>query len=173
MDHILDQLQRFQISTLNHGQHMLIDHLKGTYRILKRWGCADYLCKAGLCHSIYGTESFVKESATLENRDYMQSVIGVEAEALAYLFGAHTKESLWKILSKSDSYMIVDRFLKIEVPLSEQALSDLMMLTLANWLEQRPRAGAEHQFIRQSEFTASKPFVSKIAYDEFLVAYQI
>ncbi len=170
MDDILNQLQRFQVSTLSHSGHALIDHLKGTCRILEHWGMADYLCKAGLCHSIYGTESFLRQPATLENRDYLRSVIGDPAERLAYFFGAHVKESLWENLSKSESFTVLDRFVRGKVSLSRQDLVDLITLTLANWLEQRPRAGAEHQFIRQAEFTASRSFLPRAAYDDFIAA---
>jgi hypothetical protein len=173
IDSVLDQLSRFGIDRISHSQQVLLDHLRGTAEILMRWSCGDRLIFGGLCHSIYGTESFQKQPATLENRAYLQEVIGVPAERLAYLFGVHKKDSLWDNLSRPDAYSVVDRFTDEIVQIGESDFCDLITLTLANWLEQRPRAGAEHQFLRSDEFSAAKNFLPKVAYDEFSKAYGI
>ncbi len=171
MEVILKKLERFGISTINHSQSNLISHLKGTAEILQKWNCENYICMAGLCHSIYGTESFSTSPATLENRDFVQSLIGFEAERLAYLFGAHKKESLWSNLNTNCDLSIEDRFTNKILNLTNKDFSDLVTLTLANWLEQRPRSAPKYQFIRQEEYLRSVAYLPKIAFQDFLLAY--
>jgi len=173
MQKILAQLERFGISATQHSHHSLLEHLSGTYKLLKVWNCAEYVCLAGLCHSIYGPESFVRTPATLGNRSFVQGLIGIEAERLAYLFGAHKKESLWQNLNRADEFSIEDRFVSGKVSLSQQDLSNMVTITLANWLEQRPRAEAAFQSLRKNEFQRSKKLLPRKAYDEFLRAYNL
>ena len=168
---ILEKLERFGISTVGHGQSSLVSHLLGTHELLQTWGSSKSLCLAGLCHSIYGTESFSKTPVTLESRDFVRSLIGLDAEKLAYLFGAHQKESLWENLSRSNGFTLFDRFEKTSTGISSAELEALITLTLANWLEQRPRAQPEDRNLRVNEFKQSKRFLSKQAYDSFLTAY--
>ena len=173
IDMILEKLERFGISTTGHSHESLRSHLIGTYIILQRWECSEAVCLAGLCHSIYGTESFIKVSTTLDNREYMSKLIGAEAEKLTYLFGAHKKESLWKNLELSDRFHIHDRFTDQQIAISKKELSDMITLTLGNWLEQRPRTRPEDQFIRLNEFKSAKAFLPNISYQEFLTAYNM
>lgn len=171
MESVLKQLERFGISTTDHGHTSLLSHLKGTFKILEKWNCEKYVCLAGLCHSIYGTESFSKTPAALDNRDFMRNLIGNEAEELTYLFGAHNKESLWKNLEKHSNFTLEDRFLNQSLLISNKNVADLITVTLANWLEQRPRTTLEFLFLRKEEFLRSKPFLNEIAYRDFLKAY--
>ncbi len=173
INEIILGLERFGVSTIDHGQTSLLSHLRGTYDILKKWDCDEAVSNAGLCHSIYGTESFLKVPATLDNRKFVQVLIGEKSERLAYLFGAHKKESLWQNLDRVSKFSITDRFLDQEITLSNQELSELITITLANWLEQRPRSNPEHQFIRQEEFIKSKTYLSRIAFDDFCKAYEL
>lgn len=171
MHSILDKLDRFGVSSLGHSHAKLVDHLIGTYEITKSWDCPQYLCLAALCHSIYGTESFAKSPATLENRNYMREAIGEEAEQLAYLFGSHVKESLWKNLAGGHSFKITDRFQDQDVEISERNFRDLVTITLANWLEQRPRQESEYLNLRKEEFMRSRTFLPEKAYINFIQAY--
>lgn len=171
METILENLERFGISNTTHSKKTLISHLRGTYEILKKWDCENYICMAGLCHSIYGTESFSIAPATLDNREFMKTLIGQEAEELTYLFGAHQKESLWKNLDSVDVFSVHDRFLNRPLVIPSKSLSDLITLTLANWLEQRPRVNPEYLLLRKDEFLRSRPYLKDVAYDDFLIAY--
>ena len=171
MEDVLKMLERFGISTTVHGQTSLISHLRGTHDLLVKWQCSRDTCLAGLCHSIYGTESFSKTPATLDNREYVRSLIGENAERLAYLFGAHIKESLWKNLDRQSDFSIDDRFSGLSTKISRDDLAALITITLANWLEQRPRASSEFQFIRQNEFLGSKSYLPRLGFQDFLEAY--
>ena len=75
--------QRGVDGTLEEGSFM--EHLVGTEAVLRGWGCAEYLCRAGLFHSIYGTESFQAFSLPLDapNRAVVRELVGAEAERLA------------------------------------------------------------------------------------------
>lgn len=172
-DDILKRLERFGISSISHGQTTLLTHLRGTRNILESWGCALYVCDAGLCHSIYGTESFSKALITLDGRQYVQELIGVEAERMAYLFGAHKKESFWGNLDRSENFSVEDRFSNQTVEITKTDFADLVTLTLANWLDQRPTAEPQYQFVRQEEFKRSKEYLPSKAYQQFLSAYGI
>jgi len=89
-------LRQLELQTVGHSRRTLLDHLVSTSRLLSDWGCSETICLAGLFHSIYGTESFQYEHARHVTRENIRSVIGVDAERLAWLFGMGTKESIWR-----------------------------------------------------------------------------
>ncbi len=171
MDSIVEQLRSFGIEDFNHSRQGLLDHLMGTQAILQRWGAAEYLCTAGLCHSIYGTESFKPMPVSIDNRSKVSAVIGPAAERLVYLFCAHVKNSLWANLQQGAPFSLHDRFTEQDVEISEQEFRDMIELTLANWLEQRPRARESHKMLRQEEFKSARYLLSPAAYEEFCIAY--
>jgi hypothetical protein len=170
---ILKKLKVFNLDGFGHGDIKLIDHLKGTSKILKNWLCREDLCVAGLVHSIYGTESYNNKPIDLKYREQIESVIGIKAENLAYMFGAHIKSSLWLNLKRVDNYKITDRLVGKDLLLNKRQLTDLMTLTLANWLEQRPRVEEKYKFNRKIEFTDAKRFLPVLAYDDFKKAYSL
>ena len=67
-----------------HSGATLIDHLVGVHDILVANGAAQYICDAGLFHSIYGTPAFKHQ--TTNNRDEIRELIGTRAEQLVYEF---------------------------------------------------------------------------------------
>ena len=170
---IIEQLESFGVLENTHSHSTLLDHLKGTYNILKNWEVEEALCLAGLCHSIYGTESYKKETVSLDQRSVINKLIGKEAEELVYLFGAHQKENFWDFLDRENSFVIHDRFTYQVVPVSYQQISQLVTLTLANWLEQRPRVDEKYKFIREKEFSLSQRFLPEKAYEQFLIEYDL
>jgi hypothetical protein len=110
----------------------------------------------------------------MSERPYLRSLIGEKAERLTYLFGAHVKESLWKNLQEPrESFSLQNRFTMRQEHISDQELNELITLTLANWLEQRPRASLEHQFLRKDEFVLSRSRLPKVAFEEFKILYGI
>ena len=71
------------------GGETFLSHLVGVYRVLKSWGSPEYLCLAGLAHSIYSTDGFqgFALDCTAENRARVASVLGsLEAEKIAHIF---------------------------------------------------------------------------------------
>jgi hypothetical protein len=53
---------------------------------IKAWGNRESVCRAGLFHSIYGTNIFTVSSAGFDQRARIRTAIGEEAEQLAHLF---------------------------------------------------------------------------------------
>ena len=126
----------------SHSFSCLLEHLVSTRDILESWGACLPLCDAGLFHSVYGTESFPVVSVPLAERERVREVIGAEAEQLAYLFSAMTRESFEANLRHDGDYSVFDRVAGARVDISARTLRHLCNLSAANWLEQRPRLPA-------------------------------
>ena len=77
-----------EVGTKNqpHGHRTLYEHLIGTWKLLKEWGCSRDICNAGLFHSIYGTQVYLPSTIPIEDRKVVQNLIGKTAENLVYLF---------------------------------------------------------------------------------------
>jgi len=74
----------------DHSGHSLLEHLTGTASLLMDWECSNDVVLAGLCHSIYGTDSYHTVTVDHSKRDEVRSLIGERAEALAWEFGTET-----------------------------------------------------------------------------------
>ena len=144
--------------TAGHGVRTLIEHLQGVSALLTTYGARAALCDAGLFHSVYGTESYQSQTIPLELRPRVVGLIGEEAERLAWLFGVMKKESFYALLAPGEG-RITHRQLGETIPLSGQDMGDLCDLTVANWLEQRPRAPERYQRIREAEFRQMLPLL--------------
>ncbi len=140
-----------------HSGEGLLAHLRGTARLLLDWGAREPLCRAGLFHSVYGTESYTGAILPPGLRTEVAALIGEEAEAIAWLFGAMSKGSLYENLDGRDTFCLRDRFGGPELPLSTAELADLLNLTVANWLEQRPRVSPIYRFHRKEELSLMRP----------------
>jgi SAM-dependent methyltransferase len=136
-EEVAELLRTLGAAEVEHPSGALLDHLLGTYEVLRRWECSEDLCGAGLFHSVYGTEFF--ETQTVKNRDVVRERLGERAERLAYLFAAMIRRTLYENLERGAPYWVVDRHLNEDVGLSIQDLSDLITLDLANRVEQLPR----------------------------------
>lgn len=68
------------------GERALLDHLVGTYEILRRWNQPAQLQHAALIHSVYGTDVHREQTLALSRRGELRTIAGAEAERLAYLF---------------------------------------------------------------------------------------
>ena len=53
-----DFLINLGIEKVDHSQKSYLAHLVSVYRLMEAEGCDDELCRAGMFHSIYGTEKF-------------------------------------------------------------------------------------------------------------------
>ncbi len=134
----MELLERFGAVSVEHPSGTFLEHLRGTYEQLDRWGCSKDLCRAGLYHSVYGTEVFRKRTVPLEARDEIRGAIGERAEEIAYLYCALSRPSLYRNLDVGAPYAVKTQD-GGEIPLSLVQLADLMTLDLANRLEQLPR----------------------------------
>jgi len=136
----LELLAEFEAEGVEHPSGTLLEHLRGTYELLRSWGCREELCLGGLCHSVYGTEAFNVQTVPADARERIASVAGAEAEEIAFLFCVAERDSLYGNLERGAPYSVVDRTSSAAIVLGDvRQLSDLMTLEVANLLEQLPR----------------------------------
>jgi hypothetical protein len=81
-------LERSGAALTPHSGRTLLEHLAGTWQLLRDWGNPEAVCLGGLFHSIYGTNAFLRESLSSQRREELQAAIGREAEQLAWLFSS-------------------------------------------------------------------------------------
>lgn len=140
-DSLLDLMNKYCLDEVSHNNCSLRQHLIATYNILEGWNLPEDVCKAGLFHSIYGTETF--SGVEVKDRDVIQQTIGKMAEQYVYLFCCLERESLLKNLFRS-TFSIKDRFTGQEVPLTHQQCSVMFQILAANFLEQGPRSSERY-----------------------------
>jgi Aspartyl/Asparaginyl beta-hydroxylase/Domain of unknown function (DUF6817) len=68
------------------GGRSLLDHLLGTYDLVRRWNQPVWLCHAALVHSVYGTDVHDRPLLSASSRGDLGELAGDRAERLAYLF---------------------------------------------------------------------------------------
>jgi hypothetical protein len=73
----------------------LLDHLIGTYEIVRRWREPQWLAHAALIHSVYGTDSYQRELLSMSRRHELAAVAGERPERLAYLFSVTPRRPLF------------------------------------------------------------------------------
>ena len=138
---LTDFLQTLGIDRVNHTQKTYMGHLVNVYRLMESHGCTEELCRAGMFHSIYGTEKFQGFKLPLERRSEVATLIGERAERLGYLNCAMDRASLDRELDKDgDSYCITLRDTGEQVKLNRADYEDLCRVHLFDWLEQVPRS---------------------------------
>ena len=82
MAHELKRLTDFLVGVgveqVPHTHKSYLAHLIGVYRLMEACGCTEELCRAGMFHSIYGTERFQGFTLPLERRGDVRALIGEE-----------------------------------------------------------------------------------------------
>jgi len=129
------QLQRLGADRFAHVNGTLERHLHATMRLLRRWGNPEPVCVAGLYHAVYGTGGIRGQLAGLDARSAIAEVIGKEAEALAYLYGACNRGGFHPRIGTPAQSTFVDRFTGGEYPITETELRAFCEMTVANELE--------------------------------------
>ncbi|MDR3637082.1 MAG: hypothetical protein P4L84_24980 [Isosphaeraceae bacterium] len=136
-----DFLVGIGIDEIPHTHKSYLAHLVALYRWLEAEGCPEDVCRAGMFHSIYGTEKFQGFTLPLERRGDVRALIGERAEHLAYLNCAMDRASFDRaVRSASEPHTIVDRITGAEVALCARDFDDLCRIHLFDWLEQVPRS---------------------------------
>ena len=143
MPHDINPLTEFLIGLgtddVPHTHDVILTHLVAVYRDLESWKCDEAVCRAGMFHSIYGTEGFQDFTLPLERRSDVREIIGERAEKLAYMNCAMDRASLEEAIENIGPYRVVDRINGDEIELASQELDDLCTVHLCDWLEQVPR----------------------------------
>lgn len=129
------------IEKVAHTQKNYLGHLLAVYRFMKDAGCEEEICRAGMFHSIYGTEKFQGYKLPLERRNEIRALIGDRAELLAYLNCAMDRATVDQAATGTgETYRFRDRITGEEVTLDRQSFDDLCRVHLYDWLEQVPRS---------------------------------
>lgn len=124
-----------------HSQKSFLAHLVAVHRLMEVQGCSEEVCRAGMFHSIYGTQLFQGFKLPLERRAEVRDLIGVRAEWLAYLNCALDRPSFDTALNgEGDQYTFTDRITGEPVRLNRVDFDDLCRIHLYDWLEQVPRS---------------------------------
>jgi hypothetical protein len=138
---LTDFLIAMGVERVPHTHTTYLAHLVAVHRALEGQGAPQDVCRAGMFHSIYGTERFQGFTWPLERRDEIRALIGDRAERLAYLNCAMDRASFDRALDQAaEPYRIIDRITGEEIPLARPDFDDLCRMHLADWLEQVPRS---------------------------------
>ena len=128
----------------------LFDHLTGTYSLLKKWEDPQWICDAGLYHSIYGTQIFKKKSFPLEKRHVLRELIGERAEYLAYLFCVTDRPGVLLSIAESDTfqsdvdntlvYPMEDKVAGGTISVDKKTIIELLEMESANMMDQNVKS---------------------------------
>ena len=155
-------LRKYGADALEHSGADLLAHLQGVRDLLASWDGSPSLCDAGLFHSAYGTEIFPHSTFPPELRPKVRALIGEEAETIAYLFCVLRRESIFDGAFDGAPFLLESRDGE-QIAVTAAQFGDLATLTVANWLEQRPRFPAAEQRSRATEFEAVRPYLNPAA----------
>lgn len=134
-DRALRRLEAFGADRFPHVNGSLANHLRGTEALLRRWGNREALCLAGLYHAVYGTAGIRGSLVGLESRDEIRELVGIEAESIAYLYGACDREAFHPRIGTPAQLRFADRYTGSQYSIGMPQLRDFCELTLANELE--------------------------------------
>jgi hypothetical protein len=138
---LTDFLVNLGIDQVAHTQKNYLAHLVNVYNLMRRCGLSEELCRAGMFHSIYGTEKFQGFKLPLEQRGELAELIGERAERLAYWNCLMDRSSLDALLDQSEGpFVLRNRESGDAMTLTRGEFDDLCCVHLFDWLEQVPRS---------------------------------
>jgi hypothetical protein len=128
------------VEKVAHTKKSYLAHVISVYRLMEDEGCSDELCRAGMFHSVYGTQRFQAFALPLERRSEVSALIGDRAERLAYLNCAMDRPTFDRIVTQAEGpYRFRDRITGETVEQSKEDYDDLCRVHLYDFLEQIPR----------------------------------
>ncbi|MCZ6643008.1 MAG: hypothetical protein O7F71_15635 [Gammaproteobacteria bacterium] len=158
----MNLLDEYNTGDNPHSGRTLRDHLIGTHDLIREWGNPGHVASGALFHSIYGTQAYRVSSADLQCRPHIASVIGEQAEELAYLFCVSDRVGLFFEADKPNPRLWDYRRSEL-VPVAPQAVAELIEIEIANYVEQiePSRPLAERQISRRNQmFARGEPYMS-------------
>jgi len=156
---LTDFLVNLGIEQVAHTQKNYLAHLISVYKVMQAAGCDEELCRAGLFHSIYGTEKFQGFKLPLDRRAELADLIGSRAERLAYWNCLMDRGSMDELLAQPADknpaegevpFLLRNRESGEAMPLTRRELDDLCCVHLFDWLEQAPRSRFGWDYRRQA-----------------------
>jgi hypothetical protein len=144
-------LRQLAIDKVPHTQKSYLAHLIAVYNLMREYGQSEELCRAGMFHSIYGTEKFQGFKLELDQRERLCELIGPRAERLAYWNCLMDRSTLDSQLEQPvGPYVIRNRETGEPMELSREEYDDLCCVHLFDWLEQAPRSTFGWDYRRQA-----------------------
>ncbi|MFB9236605.1 DUF6817 domain-containing protein [Plantactinospora siamensis] len=144
-----------------HPGGTLYDHLGRVHDRLGELGAGPDLCLAGLTHAAYGTDGFDVALLDVAERATLRDLVGDDAEALVYRYGACDRGRSWPALA--DSAEVTDRFTgtvhRID-PAELRALVDLSIVNEVDVVAHNPAALDRHGPALRRLFAAWSPVAS-------------
>lgn len=86
---------------IEHPGGTLHAHLHRVHALTVEWNAAPRAQLAAICHASYGTDGFAHAPLPTEDRGRLRTVIGADAEALVYLYGACDRERTYRDLVRA------------------------------------------------------------------------
>ncbi|HSD38482.1 MAG TPA: hypothetical protein VLC92_13300 [Rhodocyclaceae bacterium] len=142
-------LARNADKTAHAHERSLLTHLTGTTRLLLLWDAPIDTVRAGLCHSIYGTNAFRTASLARHERALLQQTIGRRAEALVWSFSTLRRPATLLRALRRDATLVRERSGRTH-RIELTALQQLFMLECANLLDQGLSLPRTQQLLRQA-----------------------
>lgn len=137
-----DFLVGMGVAQVPHTHKTYLGHLIAVHRDLGAQGFPEDVRRAGLFHSIYGTQRFQGFTLPLERRGEIRALIGERAERLAYINCAMDRASFDRALERTaEPYPVRDRLTGKEEQMSLADFDDLCRVHLFDYLEQAERLG--------------------------------
>ena len=169
---MVDFLRSLDIEDVPHSGHKgFLAHLIGVFQDLEAWACPRDVCRAGLFHSIYGTELFRRWSLPLERRGDVRDLIGERAEWIAYVNCLMDRATFDALLDSDGPYHIRNRETGEMMELSRRDYDDLVCVHLCDWLEQVARSGNwDYRFEAYRRMAQRLGGVAQESYDRVFAA---
>jgi len=125
---------------VSHSEKTYLAHAIGVHNDLRDWGCSEEVCRAGMYHSIYGTELFQGFTLPLDRRSDVADLIGERAERLAYWNCFMDRGSFDEAVKRGEApYKFKHRETGEDIELSKEDFDALCTIHLCDWLEQVAR----------------------------------
>jgi hypothetical protein len=152
---------------IQHPGGTLYAHLCRVHDRLAELGCGVEVQRAGLAHAVYGTDGFDVPLLDLSDRATLRNLIGEDAEALVYLYGACDRGRSWRELSTTSE--VFDRFtdeLRTLNPAQLQPFIDLSIVNELDVIEQDRSVADKHGAYFRELFAAWAPVTSRLVTSE-------
>ncbi|MEV6907520.1 alpha/beta hydrolase [Amycolatopsis sp. NPDC051071] len=159
VDNVFALQQVLGAERIKHPGGTLLTHLRRVYALTVEWGASPRTRLAAICHASYGTDGFPHSLLPVTERQRLRQVIGSDAEALVYHYGACDRARTYRELGNRP-LPVTDRFTGEPTSLQGAELHDFAVLTIANELDVARHARLPKPAVEQLRnlFTALKSY---------------